>query len=110
MGQISSPKTVLEIVKTTIDNRPDSEHLNAAVKARLSRKQLPIVGNDGSVQYSLRIPSPQSKLSSHLFGADIEWIIAGSGSVSPTSMKKRFYRAQKSSLANGSKGYENSNG
>lgn len=92
LGQISSTKIVMDIVQQLAYGRDDGQHLCAAVKARLSRKQLPIVSVDGNVQYALRIPSFDSSTSSYLFGADIEWITAGSGSVSPTSLKKRSQR------------------
>lgn len=108
LGQISSPKTVLDVVKTAVEHRKDGDALNAAVKARLSRKQLPTVGADGSVQYSLRIPSPNTNMTTNVFGADIEWIVAGSGSVSPTSLKKRSLRIQKQSDYN-EKFYDNRN-
>lgn len=78
------------------------QRLSAAIKARLSRRQLPFVSADGSVQYALRIPAhppdeeqqmPSTTTnSSSDFGADVEWIIAGIGSVSPTSLKRRKQR------------------
>lgn len=94
LGQISSTKLVMDIVNevTTSRGTDDGPHLCAAIKARLSRKQLPIISVDGGVQYALRIPPDGSASGSYLFGADIEWITAGSGSVSPTSMKKRSQR------------------
>ena len=79
----------MDVVNNIAKTRQDGDHLSAAVKARLSRKQLPIVGSDDSIQYALRIPSPKANIPSYLFGADVEWIIAGSGSVSPNSLKKR---------------------
>lgn len=76
--------------------------LSAAIKARLSRRQLPLVGADGSVQYALRMSPllatraaaaaaaqqqqdgthprqlPQPAVAApYLFGADVEWILAG---------------------------------
>lgn len=95
LGQISSTKIVMDVVQQICQTREDGPHLSAAVKARLSRKQLPLVTADGNVQYALRIPSSDlNSKSYHLFGADIEWIIAGIGSVSPTSLKKRSHRMQ----------------
>lgn len=90
LGQISSPKLVLDEVVETLKHEEDSQRLVAAVKARLSRKQLPTVTPDGNVQYALRIPTPPQVISSYYFGADIDWITAGIGSVSPISVKKRF--------------------
>lgn len=111
LGQISSPKTVIDVVSSYVEHKTDGEQLSLAVKARLSRKQLPMVGSDGSVQYSLRIPSPQSHFSTHLFGADIEWIVAGSGSVSPTSLKKRTMNVaqQQSFNYNNNNNYQDGN-
>lgn len=95
LGQISSIKTVMDIVHEMAQNREDSEQLCAAAKARLSRKQLPIVSSDGNVQYALRIPSPESNGNKTcVFGSDVEWIMAGIGSVSPTSLRKRSLRMQ----------------
>lgn len=90
LGQISSPKLVLDEVFETLKHEKESQRLIAAVKARLSRKQLPTVTPDGNVQYALRIPTPPQTISSYYFGADIDWITAGIGSVSPISAKKRF--------------------
>lgn len=90
LGQISSPKFVLDEVIQTLKNENEAFHLIAAIKARLSRKQLPSVTVDGNVQYALRIPTPPTNSSNYFFGADVDWITAGVGSVSPTSPKKRF--------------------
>lgn len=89
LGQISSTKMVMDIVQKISLDYENGHLLSSAVKARLSRKQLPIISADGDVQYALRIPSSEASAAMYLFGADIEWITAGSGSVSPTSMKRR---------------------
>lgn len=108
LGQISSTKLVMDIVQqtlTTITSTENGQHLSAAVKARLSRKQLPTVSADGNVQYALRIPTADAKVNSqqamamlpnasYLFGADVDWIVSGIGSVSPTSVKRRSIRMQ----------------
>jgi hypothetical protein len=91
LGQISSAKTVMDVVQNTVKNRSDCDNLFAAVRARLSRKQLPVVSQDGHVEYALRISSSVAS-PNYLFGADVEWIVAGSGSVSPTSMRNRWKR------------------
>lgn len=96
LGQISSPRTVINVVSSVADSRVDGLPLLAAVKARLARKQLPLVGTDGEVIYALKIPSFGSV--SIMFGSDIEWICSGSGSVSPTSMKNRSFKMQSSGL------------
>lgn len=89
LGQISSPKMVLEEVTYALQHEADTLRLVAAIKARLSRKQLPTITTDGGVQYALRIPTPPTTNSNHYFGADIDWITSGVGSVSPTAIKRR---------------------
>ncbi|EAT41894.1 AAEL006513-PA [Aedes aegypti] len=102
LGQISSPKLVLDVVCSSVAQRPDGNHLIAAVKARLARKQLPFIGPDGSVEYALKVPSCRSS-SVIMFGADVDWIEAGSGSASPTSTRsKKFPEMEpKQSVRNG---------
>ncbi len=65
-----------------------------AVQARLSRRQLPRITQDGLVEYSLQVPRSailftnkanssakrglsQSPIHSKKYGADIDWILAG---------------------------------
>lgn len=90
LGQISSAKIVIDEVVRTQSTGAEGTRLIAAVKARLSRKQLPTVTPDGGIQYALRIPTPPQATNNYFFGADIDWITAGVGSVSPTSLKKRI--------------------
>lgn len=92
LGQISSAKTVIEVVTSLAEFRNDGIQLLAAVKARLARKQLPLATADGEVQYALKIPTSSNVGSSIMFGSDIEWICSGSGSVSPTSLKNRSFK------------------
>jgi hypothetical protein len=100
LGQISSPKTVIEKVSHVVENRKEELLLIAAVKARLARKQLPLVGSDGEVQYALKIPSAQfGSEPIIMFGSDIEWICSGSGSVSPISLKNRSLLRNQESTA-----------
>lgn len=77
LGQISAPKMVLEEVTETLKHEKEAHRLIAAIKARLSRKQLPSVTPEGSVHYALRIPTPPQVASNYYFGADIDWITAG---------------------------------
>jgi hypothetical protein len=93
LGQISSPRTVINVVSQVADSRVDGLQLLAAVKARLARKQLPLVSADGEVQYALRIPSATTAGHTIMFGSDVEWICSGSGSVSPTSVKNRSFKS-----------------
>lgn len=94
LGQISSPKTVIDVVSQVAEFRKDGMLLIAAVKARLARKQLPLVGTEGEVQYALKIPTASNVGSVIMFGSDVEWICSGSGSVSPTSLKNRSFKVQ----------------
>lgn len=98
LGQISSAKTVIEVVSALAEFRKDGLQLLAAVKARLARKQLPLVAADGEVQYALKIPNSSNSGSVIMFGSDIEWICSGSGSVSPTSLKNRSFRIQNNGI------------
>lgn len=130
LGQISSANDVLNVVQQIANSRDDGAALVAAVKTRLSRKQLPLVSSDGAVQYSLYVPPSQltgtthdkeGKLqnecnNSHISssnatedfdktsdgngqqGPDIDWITAGIGSVSPTSLKRRAHKNRVSAM------------
>lgn len=104
LGQISSPRTVINVVAQVADSRTDGLQLLAAVKARLARKQLPLVSTEGDVQYALRIPSASNVGNTIMFGSDVEWICSGSGSVSPTSVKNRSFKVQSSGIHGQEKG------
>lgn len=90
LGQISAPKAVLEEVSDTLQHEKEAHRLIAAIKARLSRKQLPSVTPEGSVHYALRIPTPPQVISSYYFGADIDWITAGSYGKYKTNRIKQY--------------------
>nr|XP_036224399.1 uncharacterized protein LOC106623898 isoform X1 [Bactrocera oleae] len=96
LGQITNGRAVLDVVQDIAAERDDGPALLSAVRTRLSRKQMPIIGADGQVQYALRVPSPHSVeaavAANGEMGADIEWIVAGVGSVSPGSLKRRGSR------------------
>ncbi|KAI8126500.1 TOG array regulator of axonemal microtubules protein 1 [Lucilia cuprina] len=130
LGQISSAREVLDIVQQIANSRDDGDALVAAVKTRLSRKQLPLVSSEGAVQYSLHVPPSQLTCNTHdkelklqnesnnnnnsssntneefdktterngQQGPDIDWITAGIGSVSPTSLKRRAHRNRISAM------------
>lgn len=102
LGQISSPKVVIDVVSQVAEFRKDGIQLLAAVKARLARKQLPLIVGDGEVQYALKIPTASNVGSVVMFGSDIEYICSGSGSVSLTSMKNRSFSIH----SNGIHGHE----
>lgn len=108
LGQIGTVQLVLDVVHEQLTDHQrhgqNGQGLGAAIKARLSRRQLPLVSADGSVQYALRMSAlmtsdrcmtdAQPNMTKdedgerHLFGADVEWILAGAGVVSPTSLRR----------------------
>lgn len=121
LGQIASAREVLDVVQQIANSRDDGAALVAAVKTRLSRKQLPLVTSEGAIQYSLHLPPTQLSVNMHdnevklnessssnnknnnedfskttegngQQGPDIDWITAGIGSVSPNSLKRRAHR------------------
>lgn len=91
LGQISSSKHVMDTVMDVVRYKVDADTFVSAVRQRLSRKVLPLVGSDGEVTYALQLPVSKWQQSANSYGADVDWICAGSGSVSPSSMsgKKR---------------------
>ncbi|KAL6428054.1 hypothetical protein ACFW04_008438 [Cataglyphis niger] len=85
LGQIYDPEKVLEAGRRAADGHADAEAILAAVRARLARKSLPLVSADGLVVYGLQI-SPTVQIAT---GPDVDWIVAGSGSVSPGTGRTR---------------------
>ncbi|RZF39361.1 hypothetical protein LSTR_LSTR000882 [Laodelphax striatellus] len=74
-------------LKVDVGDYPPSERDEAAqfsdaLHARLSRKLLPTVSPEGLILYAIQLPPT-------LIGADIEWMMRGSGSVSAGSAKNR---------------------
>ncbi|KAL9923274.1 uncharacterized protein ACN2A1_000505 [Glossina fuscipes fuscipes] len=110
LGHITSIRNVLAVVEQIVNPRDDAAALVAAVKARLSRKLLPVITNDDVVKYTLHLPpthlTDNYQKNNHdlnncnieriedwkdQLGADIDWIKAGVESVSPTALKRRSY-------------------
>ncbi|XP_035717783.1 uncharacterized protein LOC118439769 isoform X1 [Vespa mandarinia] len=86
LAQIYEPEEVLRAGKRASANRHDGEAMFSAIRSRLARKSLPLVSADGLVVYGLQI-SPTVQIAT---GPDVDWIVAGSGSVSPgTGRSKR---------------------
>ncbi|XP_015601159.1 uncharacterized protein LOC107270564 isoform X2 [Cephus cinctus] len=85
LAQIYEPEEVLHAGERAAKGRRDAEEMMAAIRARLARKSLPLVSADGLVVYGLQI-SPTVQIAT---GADVDWIVAGSGSVSPGSGRTR---------------------
>nr|XP_012140693.1 PREDICTED: uncharacterized protein LOC100881202 isoform X1 [Megachile rotundata]XP_012140694.1 PREDICTED: uncharacterized protein LOC100881202 isoform X1 [Megachile rotundata] len=100
LAQIYEPEEVLAAGKRASEGYHDAEAMMSAIRARLARKSLPLVSADGLVMYGLQI-SPTVQIAT---GPDVDWIVAGSGSFSPsvgrtksqiiatTSGKERFAR------------------
>ncbi|KAL1122113.1 hypothetical protein AAG570_003519 [Ranatra chinensis] len=53
---------------------------NEALQARLARRQLPTVSPEGLILYALQVPQAST---------DVEWVLAGSGSLSAGSARSR---------------------
>ncbi|KAG5333457.1 TGRM1 protein, partial [Acromyrmex heyeri] len=85
LGQIYDSEEVIEAGRRTGEGNPDAEAMLAAIRARLARKSLPLVSADGLVVYGLQI-SPTVQIAT---GPDVDWIVAGSGSVSPGTGRSR---------------------
>ncbi|XP_015436767.1 PREDICTED: uncharacterized protein LOC107192087 [Dufourea novaeangliae] len=79
LAQIYESEEVLAAGKRASGGHHDGEAMVAAIRARLARKSLPLVSADGLVMYGLQI-SPTVQIAT---GPDVDWIVAGSGSVSP---------------------------
>ncbi|XP_076231349.1 uncharacterized protein LOC143177360 [Calliopsis andreniformis] len=79
LAQIYESEEVLAAGKRASEGHHDGEAMMSAIRARLARKSLPLVSADGLVMYGLQI-SPAVQIAT---GPDVDWIVAGSGSVSP---------------------------
>ncbi|XP_043259647.1 uncharacterized protein LOC122401523 isoform X3 [Colletes gigas] len=80
LAQIYESEEVLAAGKRASEGYHDGEAMMSAIRARLARKSLPLVSADGLVMYGLQI-SPTVQIAT---GPDVDWIVAGSGSVSPS--------------------------
>lgn len=62
LGHIAGTRSVLELVQPIANSRDDGESLLAAIKARLSRKQLPVLTAEGTLEFgnsSANLPPTQ---------------------------------------------------
>ncbi|XP_050491068.1 uncharacterized protein LOC126873833 [Bombus huntii] len=80
LAQIYESEEVLAAGKRASEGYHDGEAMMSAIRARLARKSLPLVSADGLVMYGLQI-SPNVQIAT---GPDVDWIVAGSGSISPS--------------------------
>ncbi|XP_073989452.1 uncharacterized protein isoform X2 [Rhodnius prolixus] len=63
------------------ENPEEALFFYEGLQARLARRQLPAVSHEGLVLYSLQIPQ--------MTGTDVDWVLAGSGSLSSGSARSR---------------------
>lgn len=129
LGHIAGTRSVLELVQPIANSRDDGDSLLAAIKARLSRKQLPLLTAEGTLEFgnssahlqptqqavSIIILSPQSiyilfpvYIYTYIYiqnycgfpqGDDMDWISAGSGSVPLASLRRRSQATRSNLLA-----------
>ncbi|KAK0177770.1 hypothetical protein PV328_001784 [Microctonus aethiopoides] len=85
LAQIYEAEEVLQAGQRAAKQLKESTDMVAAIRARLARKSLPMVSADGLVVYGLQI-SPTVQIAT---GPDVDWIVAGSGSVSPGTGRSR---------------------
>ncbi|XP_053995413.1 uncharacterized protein LOC128885405 [Hylaeus anthracinus] len=109
LAQIYESEEVLAAGKRASEGHHDREAMISAIRARLARKSLPLVSADGLVMYGLQI-SPTVQIAT---GPDVDWIVAGSGSVSPGISRTKGQiistRSEKEKLARNEHGNYNEN-
>ncbi|XP_069682926.1 uncharacterized protein [Periplaneta americana] len=96
IAQFATPSLLDEAVKSVADRQPNFATriaYLAGVQARLSRRQLPTTSPDGLILYVLQIPSARTSgkgtFSTTPIGSDVDWVLAGSGSLSSGSARSR---------------------
>ncbi|KAK6621261.1 hypothetical protein RUM43_011567 [Polyplax serrata] len=93
LSQLPSTKTLTENIARVagkLATPPTRAQLISAIQARLSRRLLPSISNEGLVLYALQIPA--SRRFGHMgnpMGADVDWILSGTGSLSTGSAKSK---------------------
>lgn len=100
LAQAMGPTRLVPLVAAidAVEINCDADGLLSAIQARLARRILPRCTEDGVVTYAITIPSSaggQNKNASP-WGADIEWIMAASGSSSsstPPSRSKEIFNS-----------------
>lgn len=93
LAQAMGPTRLVPLVAAVdaVEINYDAEGLLSAVQARLARRILPRCTEDGVVTYAITLPSSagcQNRNGSS-WGADIEWIMAASGSSSSSTPPSR---------------------
>ncbi|XP_068085241.1 TOG array regulator of axonemal microtubules protein 1 [Anabrus simplex] len=94
MAQFVPPPAIEVPLTATAEGQGSAaagEALKGAVRARLARRQLPSISPDGLLMYALQIPASKGQaLPPNISaGEDVDWILAGSGSISSGSARNR---------------------
>ncbi|XP_046387916.1 uncharacterized protein LOC124157326 [Ischnura elegans] len=80
----------LSLATERLRSRKAMRAMELGVAARLSRRRLPVVTTDGLILYALQIPPTASRgMPGTPTGADVDWILAGTGSISSGSAMSR---------------------
>ena len=84
LAQAMGPSRIAPLIHAVdqVELNMDEEGVMKAVQARLARRQLPKIDDDGLVKYASSIPSSATSRSSPNTSADILWILKGTGSSS----------------------------
>ena len=84
LAQAMGPSRIAPLIHAVdqVELNMDEEGVMKAVQARLARRQLPRIDDDGLVKYASSTPSSATSRSSPNTGADTLWILKGTGSAS----------------------------
>lgn len=84
LAQAMGPSRIAPLIHAVdqVELNMDEEGVMKAVQARLARRQLPRIDDDGLVKYASNIPTSASSRGSPNLGADTAWILKGTGSAS----------------------------
>lgn len=93
LAQAMGPTRLVPLVAAVdaVEINCDADGLLSAVQARLARRILPRCTEDGVVSYAISLPSSAGgqNRNAPAWGADIEWIMAASGSSSSSTPPSR---------------------
>ncbi|GFS88282.1 TOG array regulator of axonemal microtubules protein 1 [Nephila pilipes] len=93
LAQAMGPTRLVPLVTAVdvVEINSDADGLLSAVQARLARRILPRCTEDGAVSYAIMLPSSAGCQNRNVssWGADIEWIMAASGSSSSSTPPSR---------------------
>ncbi|XP_059475154.1 uncharacterized protein LOC132196481 isoform X2 [Neocloeon triangulifer] len=87
LGQfIHTSALPIHLADEKLRTKQSIDALHSAVNGRLARKILPVLSSEGLILYSVQVSNAAAR---GLSGADVEWILAGSGSTSAGSARSR---------------------